>query len=272
MIFTFLLLYPYQKNIMNMPKFKLKQLIAILVISVFMSSCSTKKDIVYFQNAKDFETIVDVDTFTAKLKVGDIITIIVSTLDPLASVPYNPVTPGGMGQAIDYLIDVEGNIDFPVLGKVKLLGLTVEEAKMLFKKKFEDGNLLKDPVIIIRLLNYRVTIAGAVNAPGVYQVTGERISILEALGMAGDLSIQGRRDNILIVRDFNGTKTYSRVDITNKEIFNSPVYYLTQNDYVYVEPNTALISSASGDSRINLFTGLASTLLSLALVIITLNN
>ena len=122
-----------------MPKFKLKQLVAILVISIFMSSCSTKKDIVYFQNAKDFETIVDVDTFTAKLKVGDIITIIVSTLDPLASVPYNPVTPGGMGQAIDYLIDVEGNIDFPVLGKVKLLLLTFEEAIMLFKKKFEDG-------------------------------------------------------------------------------------------------------------------------------------
>jgi len=256
---------------MNAPKFKIKSFFKYFLIICFLSSCVSKKEIIYFQNAKDFETMVNTDTFEAKLKVGDIITIVVSTLDPLAAVPYNPVVPGGMGQTVDYLIDVEGNIDFPVLGKVKLLGLTVEEAKMLFKKKFEEGNLLKDPVIIIRITNFRITIAGAVNGPGVYTFTGERVSILEALGMAGDLSIQGRRDNILIVRDFNGTKTYSRVDITSKEIFNSPVYYLTQNDYVYVEPNTALISSASGDSRINLFTGLASTLLGIALIFITVN-
>lgn len=254
-----------------MPKFKLKQIVTLLIITVFISSCATKKDIVYFQNAKDFETIVDVDTFTAKLKVGDIITIVVSTLNPIASAPYNPVAPGGQGQAIDYLIDVEGNIDFPVLGKVKLLGLTIEEAKQLFKKKFEDGNLLTDPIIIIRLTNYRVTIEGAVGSPGVYPVTGERMSILEALAMAGGLDIRGRRDNILIIRDFNGTKTYSRVDITSKEIFNSPVFYLTQNDYVYVEPNTALISSASGDSRINLFVGIASGLIGLALIFVTIN-
>ena len=102
---------------MNIPKFKLKQLVTIFVISIFISSCVTKKDVVYFQNAKNFETIVDTDTFTVKFKVGDIMNIVVSTLDPLAAAPYNPVSPGGMAQAIDYLIDVEGNIDFPVLGK-----------------------------------------------------------------------------------------------------------------------------------------------------------
>ena len=235
---------------MNIPKFKLKKIVIILIISVFISSCVSKKDIVYFQNAKDFETIVDVDTFTAKL---------------------NPVAPGGQGRAIDYLIDVEGNIDFPVLGKVKLLGLTVEEAKKLFKKKFEEGNLLRDPVIIIRLLNYRVTIEGAVGAPGVYPVTGERMSILEALAMAGGLNIKGRRDNILIIRDFNGTKTYSRVDITSKEIFNSPVFYLTQNDYVYVEPNNSGVSAASGDVRIGTIISITSFILTTALIFVTRN-
>ena len=192
-------------------------------------------------------------------------------MDPLAAVPYNPVAPGGQGRAIDYLIDVEGNIDFPVLGKVKLLGLTVEEAKKLFKKKFEEGNLLRDPVIIIRLLNYRVTIEGAVGAPGVYPVTGERMSILEALAMAGGLNIKGRRDNILIIRDFNGTKTYSRVDITSKEIFNSPVFYLTQNDYVYVEPNNSGVSAASGDVRIGTIISITSFILTTALIFVTRN-
>src|SRR5690606_38264010 len=123
-------------------------------------------------------------------------------------------------------------------------------AKELFQQKFTDGQLLKDPVIIIRVLNYRVTVAGAVTNPGVYPVSGERVTILEALGMAGDLTIKGRRDNVLVVRDFNGTKTYTRVDLTNKEVFNSPVYYLTQNDYIYVEPNNSSVSGASGDLRI----------------------
>lgn len=257
---------------MNSLKHVFKKIITLIVICVFLSSCVTKKEVVYFQNAKDFETIVNTDTFTAKLKVGDVISVFVSTFVPEAAKPYNLVIEGGQGQAVDYLIDVEGNIDFPVLGKVKLIGLTVEEAKQLFKKKFEEGNLLKDPVIIIRILNYRITIEGAVNSPGVYPVSGERISILEALSLAGGLSIKGKRENVLVVRDFNGTKTYSRVDLTNKEIFNSPVYYLTQNDYVYVEPNNSAISGASGDTRVTSTLGITASIIGLVLIIVSLNN
>ena len=250
-----------------------KSFIFLITLCLFATSCVSKQEIVYFQNAKSFETIVDTDTFEAKLKIGDVLSIYVSTIDPIVTKPYNLVmeTGGQSGQMIDYLIDKDGNIDYPVLGKIKLIGLTVEEAKELFKKKFEDGNLLKNPVVIIRITNFRITIAGAVNSPGVYQVSGERISILEALGMAGDLNIKGRRDNILIVRDFNGTKTYSRVDLTNKEIFNSPVYYLTQNDYVYVEPNNSAVSNASGDSRINTIITITSFLLTTALIFVTRN-
>ncbi|MFD0836279.1 polysaccharide biosynthesis/export family protein [Mariniflexile aquimaris] len=242
------------------------------MVSLVLSSCSTKKDIIYFQNAKDFETIVDTDTFKAKLKVGDIVSIYVSTYDLDVTKPYNIIISNGTGgQLIDYLIDVDGNIDYPVLGKVKLVGLTVEEAKELFKKKFSEGQLLKDPVVIIRIQNFRVTVAGEVTSPGVYLVSGERVSILEALGMAGDLTIKGRRDNILVVRDFNGTKTYTRVDLTNKEVFNSPVYYLTQNDYVYVEPNNSSISNASGDSRIGTIISITSFILTTALIFVTRN-
>jgi polysaccharide export outer membrane protein len=244
----------------------------ISIIVLFLTSCKTKEDIVYFQNAKNFETIVDTDTFQAKLKVGDMLTIYVSTLDLTVTEPYNVVIQTGTtGELIQYVIDFEGNIDFPVLGKVKLVGLTIEEAKALFKKKFEEGQLLKDPVIIINFTNFRVTVAGAVNNPGVYAVSGERISILEALGMAGDLEIKARRDNVLVVRDFNGSKTYTRVDLTNKEIFNSPVYYLTQNDYVYVEPNNSAISSASGDTRISTVITISSFILTATLIFVTSN-
>ncbi|GAA3641671.1 polysaccharide biosynthesis/export family protein [Flavivirga jejuensis] len=257
---------------MSISLIKSKLFIIGIVISLFLTSCASKEDIVYFQNAKNFETIVDTDTFTAKLKVGDVVSIYVSTLDPTVTQPYNLIrSAGAQGELIDYLIDAEGNIDYPVLGKIKLLGLTVEEAKALFKKKFAEGKLLKDPVIIFRVLNFRVTVAGEVNSPGVYPVTGERISILEALGMAGDLTIKGRRDNILIVRDFNGTKTYTRIDLTNKEVFNSPVYYLTQNDYIYVEPNNSAISGASGDARIGTLISITSFLITTTLLLITRN-
>lgn len=247
---------------------------SLLILLLSVSSCATKKDVVYFQNAKDFETIVDTDTFKAKLKVGDILTIYVSTLDPTVAQPYNILTRtggenGGGGQLLDFLVDVEGNIDYPVLGKIKLAGLTIEEAKQLLKSKFSEGELLKDPVIIIRLLNFRVTVGGEVRAPGVYPVTGERVTILEALGMAGDLTIKGRRDNVLVIRDFNGAKTYTRIDLTSKEVFNSPVYYLTQNDYIYVEPNHSGVSLASGDARIATIVSITSFLVTSALIFVT---
>ena len=242
----------------------------LLLVLLLVTSCATKHDIVYFQNAKNFETMVDTDTFTPRLKVNDIVSIYVSTFDVEASKPFNLVKNTGAngGELIDYLIDIDGNIDFPVLGKIKLLGLTVEEAKELIKKKLSDG-YLKDPIVNIRIQNFRISVLGAVNSPGTKVVSGERVTLIEALALAGDLNIKGRRDNILVIRDFNGTKTYTRVDLTNKEVFNSPVYYLTQNDVVYVEPNNSAISAASGDSRIGTIISITSFILTTALIFVT---
>ncbi|MEP1488762.1 MAG: polysaccharide biosynthesis/export family protein [Algibacter sp.] len=243
----------------------------VVVLSLLLSSCYTKKDIVYFQDAKNFETIVDTDTFKVKLKIGDILSINVSTLDLDVTKPYNIIEATGGesgGTLIDYLIDADGNIDYPVLGKVKLVGLSVEQAKDLLKKKFEEGDLLVNPVVMIRIKNYRISILGQVSNPGVYDITSERISILEAIAKAGDLSINGRRKDVLVIRDFNGTKTYTDIDLTSKEVFNSPVYFLTQNDVVYVRPNKAAISSASGDSRIGLISSLVTLAVS-AVILLT---
>lgn len=250
--------------------------IVVLIIGIFiillLSSCGTSKKVVYFQNAKDFETMVDTDTFIPKFKVNDIVSINVSAFDAETVRPFNLYkgTPSiGSPEAIDYLIDIDGNIDFPVLGKVKLLGLTVEQGKDLFKEKLKD--YLKDPIINIRIANFRVSILGEVRSPGVYSVSGERITILEAIGMAGDLTIKGKRENIMVIRDFNGTKTYSRIDLTNKEVFNSPVYYLTQNDVVYVQPNKSAVSSAFIDSRTSTAISVASILITSTIILLTRN-
>jgi polysaccharide export outer membrane protein len=240
----------------------------LLIIGLGFQSCkSLKEEVVYFQNAKNFETIVDTDSFTPRFKVNDIVSIYVSTFDMEASQPFNLImNTGTAGQLIDYLVDIDGNIDFPVLGKVKLLGLTVDEAKELIQQKLSEG-YLKDPIVNIRIQNFRITVLGEVNNPGTYPISGERVTIMEALGLAGDLTIKAKRDNILIVRDFNGTKTYTRINLLNKEVFNSPVYYLTQNDVIYVEHNHSALTFTKGDSRIGTVLGVSAFLLSLAILI-----
>jgi polysaccharide export outer membrane protein len=256
---------------MKILSFLKKSTLLVFIVFMFFSSCKGRKDVIYFQNAKNFEVIVDTDSFTPKFKINDLVSIYVSTFDLEAVKPFNlfKSTGGNSNNAelIDYLVDSEGNIDYPVLGKVKLLGLTVEEAKNLFKEKLSD--YLKDPIVNLRILNFRISVLGEVKKPGRYEVSGERITILEAIALAGDLSIKGQRENVMVIRDFNGTKTYSRVNLTNKELFNSPIYYLTQNDVVYVEPNNSAISVASGDSRIGTIISITSFLVTTALIFVT---
>lgn len=247
-------------------------LFCLILNSLVLVSCGTREEIVYFENAKDFETIVDTDTFEPKFKVNDILSVYVSTFDLEAVRPFNLLKgrseSGGL-EYIDYLIDINGNIDYPVLGKVKLLGLTVEEAKNLFKEKLAD--YLKDPIVNIRILNFRISVHGEVNRPGIYQVSGERVTLLQALALAGDLRAKGRRQKVMVVRDFNGDKTFTRVDLTNKDIFNSPVYYLTQNDIVYVEPNRSSISESFFDGRVGVAISIASVLITSTVILLTRN-
>ena len=136
---------------------------------------------------------------------------------------------------------------------------------MLLQDKL--ANYLKDPIINIRLRNFTVTVLGEVNSPGTYLVIGEQISILEALGLAGDMTIKGLRDNVLVIRDFNGTKVYNRINLLSKDAIDSPVYYLTQNDVVYVEPNKSAIASSTLDSRTTIFISLLSLAITSTLIL-----
>jgi polysaccharide export outer membrane protein len=259
-----------------MQKFKNipRTLLLFSIIAVlFLSSCASKKEVVYFQNTGSFETIVDKNSFTPKFKVDDLVSIHVSTLNSEASAPFNlfrGASEGGIRpEQVDYLIDKSGEIDFPVIGKVKISGLSAEEVRVLLRQKLND--YLKDPIINIRLKNFTVTILGEVNRPGTYPISGERITILEALGYAGDLTVKGIRENVMVIRDFDGTKVYTRLDLTKKEAMSSPVFYLTQNDVVYVEPNKSAITASSLDNRATIAVSIASVLITSAALLLTRN-
>ncbi len=236
-------------------------------------SCTSTKDVVYFQDANQFETLVEDNTFNTKFKVDDLVSIHISTLDPEASAPFNlfrGAEEGGLrGEQVNYLVDKEGEIDFPVIGKIKIEGLSPSETRDLLREKLKD--YLKDPIINIRIRNFTVTVLGAVNRPGTYKADGEQINILEALGYAGDINIKGRKDNIMVIRDFNGTKVYNRINLNEKSALKSPVYYLTQNDVVYVEPNKSGKTQSNLDQRASIAISIASILITSAVVIFTRN-
>ncbi|MEQ5791383.1 polysaccharide export protein [Muricauda sp. NFXS6] len=242
-------------------------------ILTLLSSCASRKDVVYFQDTGNFETLVNDNTFVSRFKVDDLVSIHVSSLNPEASTPFNlyrGASEGGFrAEQVDYLVDQAGEIDFPVIGKLKIEGLSPEELRVLLRERL--SVYLKDPIINIRLRNFTVTVLGEVLRPGTYPVNGEQITILEALGLAGDLTLRGVRNNVLVIRDFNGTKVYYRIDLTSKDIIKSPVFYLTQNDVVYVEPNKSGIKETSLDARASIYVSIASVLITSTVLLLTRN-
>jgi polysaccharide export outer membrane protein len=252
----------------------------ILVIGSLISACTSKKNLIYFQGATDSGSEVN-KNFVPILKTDDLLSITVMGLDADAVKPFNlpvsllnnnivgsytqgnPTPPG-------YLIDASGNIDFPVIGKIKLGGLTRDAAVELIKLKLDnkkDSVYVKNPNVNIRILNFKVTVLGEVRNPGTFTIPNERITLPEALGIAGDLLITGVRKNVLVVRDIDGKKTETRIDLTSKKLFSSPVYYLTQNDIVYVEPNRARInSSVVNTSNVSLVVSVISLLVTMAVL------
>ena len=247
--------------------------LAVIVGALLLGSCASRKDVVYFQDTGDFETIVIKNQSVTKFKVDDLISIHVSSLNPEASEPFNlyrGASEGGFrAEQVDYLVDQDGMIDFPVVGKLKIVGLSPDELRILLRDELSE--YLKDPIINIRLRNFTVTVLGEVNRPGTYPVNGEQITILEALGLAGDLSLRAVRDNVLVIRDFDGTKVYNRIDLTSKNMTNSPVYYLTQNDVVYVEPNKSGIKETTLDRSASIYVSVISLLVTSTVLILTRN-
>lgn len=246
----------------------------VLFSIVLITSCASRKNLVYFQDIEEIDKLASRVIYDPVLQPDDLLTITVSALNMETVLPFNlPVVAymdtgqraSGTPQLQTYLLDNQGNLEFPVIGRIKLGGLTRSEAVDLLREKI--SHYVKNPVINIRIMNYRVTVLGEVARPGSYTIPNERITIPEALGLAGDLTVYGKRDNILIIRDKNGEKTYTRVDITKKDILESPYYYLQQNDVIYVEPNKAQVQSSTYNRNATVVISIASVIIALISVL-----
>ncbi len=213
----------------------------VLWIVISLTSCVSSKKIVYFQEEVGKSVASIPQKYEPLLEADDLLTITVAAINTEAAVPFN-LFEGAQSTPIQYLVNSNGEIDFPVLGTLKVAGLTTKELSEQLKIRLKD--YLKNPTVNIRLVNFKVTILGDVNSPGAYTIPTERITIIEALGLAGDLQIQGNRKSVTLIREKGGERTFVPIDLTSKKLFDSPYYFLAQNDVIYVEPNKVKINSS----------------------------
>ena len=248
------------------------KLLVFFVASLFLVSCASKKDVLYLQNIDQINSNQGSLSYEPKLQNDDLLSIIVAADQPELTVPFNlPQIQGNyqINQNQDgiktYLIDVEGNIVFPVIGKVKLAGLTRSQAVSMLEEKIKE--YITNPSVNLRILNYKFSVLGEVNRPGTFKIDSERITLLEALSQSGDLTIYGNRSNILVIREIDGKKEYNRVDITKADFINSPFYYMVQNDVVVVEPNKTRVNSSVVGPNLNVTISAISLLTTILLII-----
>lgn len=252
----------------------------IVALCLTAVSCASGKRVVYLQ-----ERNVDVSdfpsAFDAHIMPKDLITISVSTQEPEAALPFNLIVPStqtgnNLSSLVsqptlqNYLVNIEGEISFPVLGQLKIGGLTTRQTSEMIISCLRKY-LKESPIVTVRLVNYKVSVIGEVNHPNVYTVANERINIFEALAMAGDLTIYGKRDCVRIMReDMDSYRHIITLNLNDANIIHSPYYYLQQNDVVYVEPNKAKSQSANIGSSTTLLVSVTSILISLAGLIVNI--
>ena len=250
----------------------------LLLAVALLSSCVSRKQLAYFrpitaESAEEINKNMDAQP-EQRVKISDALVIIVSALDPEAVIPYNlpsvayatptstvvPTAPSFQY----YTVDGNGEINFPVLGKLRVVDMTQSEVIAMLEEKL--SSQIVNPIVTMRFLNSRVTVLGEVKHPGTYILNNGRITILEALGMAGDMTQYARRDNVLITRENNGKLEFARLDLSGDEIFTSPYFYLQQNDVVVVEPNQA---RATSNQSLSLWLSMVGTLSSATTVVVS---
>ncbi len=233
-----------------------KSSILILILAVILFSCVDTRKSTYFNDVSDTVIIPsDSDKLSPLIQKNDILSITFSSLNEEASKIFNitvnstnssTVTNAGGGQTgSGYLVNSDGNIQLPILGIIKVAGSTTREVKDNITNMLNEKKLLKDPIVTIRHLNYEITVIGEVGKPAVINVPSEKISLLKAIGLAGDITIFGKKDNVLLIREVNGKRTVKRIDLNSANFLTSSYYYLQPNDVVYVEANKNKISTTS---------------------------
>jgi len=255
----------------------------IVFFCCVLTSCKTSQKITYIQDATDRSIHKKPAYSGIKFQPGDIISIIVSSRKSEMAAPFNlpfvttyagssALLPSDAPMTLGYPVDSEGYIDFPIFGKIHVAGLTRKQLAEELKQRLIREDQIPDPIVTVEILNFQISVLGEVTAPGTFTVAGDRITLFQALGKAGDLTIYGKRHNVAVQREENGMIIFYRVDLRSVSLIQSPVYYLQQNDVVYVESTNA----RAAQSRINenrslsLWVSFASMLMSLGMVIYTL--
>ncbi|MFT4224751.1 polysaccharide biosynthesis/export family protein [Dysgonomonas sp.] len=233
-------------------------LVPVLFCLLLLSSCNSSKDIIYLQDIPLEQNLATIKSSEIAIMPRDMVSIVVSSKDPLLAALFNlprvtyqtgtaQFNEGSNNQILGYTVDAKGYIDFPVLGTIQVEGLTRKQLSVMIKERLIADDLLRDPVVTVDFMNLKISMLGEVNSPGKYSIDRDQINILEAISMAGDLTIYGKRDRVFVMREKDGGRITYKMDLRSSGIFSSPAYYLQQNDIVYVEPNNV----RAGQSTVN---------------------
>ncbi|HYK77517.1 MAG TPA: polysaccharide biosynthesis/export family protein [Daejeonella sp.] len=240
---------------------------SFLICLILFSSCGAQRNLVYFSESTPKFSPKTNDPAPAfagaeiKVQPNDLLKISVTSLSAESNALFNPPTNGSVN--VGYKVDRQGMINFPVLGQVKLEGLTLEQAQL--KMASELNKYVKDPIVNAQFLNFKITVIGEVNRPSSFTIDNEKVNLLEALGMAGDMTVFGKRENVLVIRENGAERTMARVNLNKREVLNSPYFYLKQNDIVYVEP---VKSKNTQNVRNSVIFPIISTTVSLAAIMV----
>ena len=257
--------------------------ITLFVLLMTMASCGSVKDIAYFQNkAVNQPEAVDKHAGIV-IQPKDMLSIVVSSRNPelvamfnLPVVSYQAgseiVSGAGQQRLMGYVVDNDGYIDFPVLGKIQVSGLTRWELSEVIKKRLLDDGLLTDAVVTVEFMNFKISVIGEVNNPGTFTIDGDKVTVLQAISLARDLTIFGERENVTVIRERDGERTMYEINLCDVDMFQSPAYYLQQNDVVYVQPSSIKARQSTTDDKAlrmtSIFVSGGSLLVSLASLII----
>jgi len=220
----------------------IKKLFFLSIASIFLQSCASKKNILYYQDIKT-DSQESISYLPTKLQVNDILFIKVSALVQESADPFNIQVSATGNVNIEtykiqgYLVSQKGAITFPILGEINVAGKTTDEVQTLIVNMLKEKGYIRDPTVSVRVINGKVTVLGEVKIPGTYSFEEQNISLNQAIGFAGDLTINGLRKDVLLIREINGTRTYVHLDLTSSKWFDSPYYYVKQNDIIIVNPN-----------------------------------
>lgn len=259
-----------------MMKKQIFSLLSAIVVAVVLAGCGSTKDVAYFQNSGEVDLTGSQTLYDAHIMPKDQLTITVSATDDQAAAPFNMVVPTPVSLGVrsyattqpslqTYLVDNEGNVSFPIVGQIHLGGLTKSEAERLIEEKIKPYMAKEEkPIVTVRMVGYQISVIGEVARPGTFTVSREKITVLEALAQAGDLTIYGVRNNVQLIReDASGQKSVHYLNLNDASLINSPYYYLQQNDVIYVTPNKVKAQNSSVGQMTTLWFSATSILISL---------